>query len=306
VFFPHDRSAILQVQNEWYANQVFSFFTRELKFDGEDITTSIFLPGAKHQKKKAEILAKESGIFAGKEEILFYFSCQFPEIFFTFYKNDGDFFEKGEVIVGIEGSASILLKIERIVLNFLMRMCGIANTTKNIKEKASPVAIASTRKTLWGAIDKKAVSVGGGLSHRVGLFDAILIKENHLALWGESIEKLFQKASKILKKRGNAPVSFFEIEVETKEMFFDALKASEQFPIPIPVVIMFDNFSARDIGECTKKVSKGQNIFFEASGGITEEAVLEYAQSGADVLSLGMLTHTAKPIDLSFQILLKS
>lgn len=270
---------------------------REMGSDGEDITTNTLFPNSRDQHARAKIFAKEDGIFSGKEEVIFFFSSFFSEL--SFSKEDGEPFQKGEILLEIKGNVSVLLKAERVLLNFLMRMCGISSFTKDMQKEASPVAIAATRKTLWGALDKKAVSVGGGYSHRIGLFDAFLVKENHLTLWKTSIDDLFKRVSEFSKK---SHVAFFEIEVETEQMFTEVLLASEKFQIRFPVIIMFDNFSPQAIHQCMRSVSSKRKVFFEASGGITAKNISEYAKTGVDILSLGALTHTAKPIDLSFRI----
>ncbi|MEI7511727.1 MAG: carboxylating nicotinate-nucleotide diphosphorylase [Candidatus Peregrinibacteria bacterium] len=295
---PHDRSHLLTVKNPWYTKIVLDFFAQELIHDGEDITTNIL--GASAEKMViATITAKSSGILAGKEEADIVLSHFFPGVGCDWGNNmDGKALQKGDILCTFTGSAKEVLKLERPLLNMLMRMSGIATQTNRF-QNVSILPLAATRKTLWGPLDKKAVSVGGGITHRLGLFDAVLLKENHLALLSAE-----EKIQNMLKKTPFA--AFFEVEVETEEEFWKVYQIFQDARMEMPKVIMFDNFSPGEIQRITEKIPKDErfrdNIFWEASGGITEKTLKEYERCGVDVLSLSALTMGGETVDLSLRI----
>lgn len=278
------------MKNSAYASFVNNFFIQELAQDGEDITSKVLF-GAKKIPARAQIVAKESGVLAGQEEVMHFFS--FAQ---KWRKKDGAIVKKGDTLAEFTADAQEIIKAERVILNFLSRMSGIATMTKKVAEKLPKgVAVAATRKTLWGVLDKKAVSIGGGLTHRLGLNDAILIKENHLALLAGGAKEAMEKVARAPENLG----AFWEIEVETAEEFFAALKTA---PHKHPGVIMFDNFPAKKIALILARTPQPKNIFFEASGGINEKNVLAYAKTGVAVLSCGFLTKNAHSLDFSLDI----
>ena len=183
----------------------------------------------------------------------------------------------------IKGKIKDILKLERTILNILQRMSGIATTTNNIinKNKKSQALIVPTRKTQWGLLDKRAVSLGGGGTHRLGLYDWILIKDNHI------------KISNFKFQISN----FFEIEVKNEKELKLALTTK-------PDAIMLDNFSAKKIKQILKKYQKKlQKTIIEASGGINEKNISKYYNSNVDIISLGSLTHSVKSLDISLKII---
>lgn len=262
-----------------------NFFIQELKNDGKDITSKALFN--KKEIAKAKIIAKEAGLLAGQEEMRFFLAKKFPKITQNWHKKDRQNFQKNDNIVEFEGKALDLLKLERVLLNFLSRLSGIATITKKYADK---FPLSATRKTLWGILDKKAVVIGGGFTHRLNLEDAILIKENHILLAG-SIKNALQKIEES-RKMG----AFWEIEIENESELQEVL---DNLPQKRPGVIMFDNFPPAEIKAILQKITKPQGIIFEASGGITENTIENYISTGVDVLSAGFLTKHAHSIDLS-------
>lgn len=272
----------LTLKNKVYFNQVKNILTNSLADDLNDkgdITTNTLVKD--NPKTKAVITAKENGILAGLEEILLLTKKYNLKI--TSYKKDGDKIKTGDKILFMAGGIKNILKTERTILNLLQRMSGIATETNNlIKLVNNKVLICSTRKTPLGLLDKKAVVVGSGGTHRLGLYDWILIKDNHL--------KISNFNFKISSK-------FFEIEVKNKKEAVNAIKLN-------PGAIMFDNMKPKEIKNIIKILSKYKStIIFEASGGINQKNIIKYSQTGVDIISLGYLTHSVKALDLSLNIL---
>jgi nicotinate-nucleotide pyrophosphorylase (carboxylating) len=186
-------------------------------------------------------------------------------------------------------------------------MSGIATETKRLSNLIGDheTKIASTRKTLWRYLDKKAVYLGGGLTHRLGLWDSILIKDNHLqALRARGESKPVQKAlTKAAKFAGR--VDFIEIEVANQEEAWAAAKKFKQLRLRKPCIIMLDNWTSTAIAQMIEKLRKTKlydYVLLEASGNITPENIKEYAKTGIDVISLGYLTHSARILDMSLEM----
>ena len=252
-----------------------------------DITSDALLSD---ENVEAKIFAKEKCVLAGLEEAKNIFEKLGVEV--NAYAKDGCNIRKGAVILNLKGSVKSILAGERTALNFLSRMSGIATLTNKTVEKCRrinpDVKIAATRKTTPGFryYEKKAVMFGGGISHRYGLYDAILIKDNHIKIVG-SINECIKRAKKTRKK--------IEIEVENID---DAVKATKSGAD----TIMFDNFTPENVKRGYEKIKKiNKNIKIEVSGGITPKNITEYARY-ADVISLGRLTHSVKSIDFSLEI----
>ena len=259
-----------------------------------DITTLLTVPSG--TIIEAEVVAKEPGVIAGIEEALTLLeSFGFQA---TALVEDGANVKEKTVLLKIVGDARNLLAIERTMLNLLSRMSGIASMTSQLIEKVRRAGyktrVACTRKVAPGLsyFDKKAVMRGGGDTHRLHLDDLVLIKDNHLAVAGD--------ISKTIEKARNA-VSFskkIEIEVQRADDGLKAAKAGAD-------IIMLDNVSTREIKETMallKKEGFRDQVLIEASGGITEQNVLEYAATGVDIISLGELTDSVKALDLSLEI----
>ena len=245
---------------------------------------------------EAAVIAKEAGIAAGIEETVILAESLGLKV--KTEVADGEEIKNKQVIMKISGDARTILSAERTMLNLLARMSGIATTTRKLTEKLkkakAKAKIAATRKTAPGLLyfDKKAVLIGGGDPHRLHLDDMILVKDNHIAVAG-SIENAVKMA------RQNASFSK-KIEVEVSRVT-DALKAAEAGAD----IIMLDNFSpkqAKETIELLKKAGFFGKILLEASGGITEENLLEYAATQVNIISLGELTHSARALNVSLEI----
>jgi nicotinate-nucleotide pyrophosphorylase (carboxylating) len=213
---------------------------------------------------------------------------------------DGNVVEPDTVIMHIHGNARAVLAVERTVLNLLMRMSGIATCTRKyveiVKSVNPNVKIASTRKTAPGLrlLDKKAVALGGGYMHRLGLYDMVLIKDNHLALVG-SVAKAVRLAREMYGSR-------YRIEVEVRSLK-EALEAIESGAD----MIMLDNLAVDDVAKIVDEL-KGRGlrdkVMIEVSGGINEDNIRSYARLDVDMISIGRITHSAKAIDMSLEIVM--
>ena len=251
-------------------------------------------------KAEAEVVAKESGVVAGIEETVVLAESLGLKV--EAHVTDGVKIKKGQILIHVSGDARTVLSAERTMLNLLSRMSGIATSASHLSEKllkaGSKTRIAATRKTALGLsiFDKKAVTIGGGDSHRFHLDDMVLIKDNHLAIVGgikDAVRKAKQVAS-FSKK--------IEVEVTRGEDVIVAAKAGAD-------AIMLDNFSPKQVKEAVKMLEKAglrERVLLEVSGGITEETLLAYASTDVDILSMGALTHSAKALDVSLEITKKS
>ncbi len=252
-----------------------------------DVSCSI-VPDCKVQ---AAVVANENGIVAGLAEATQVF--EYFDIFSATDFADGDLIKEDDIIFTLEGGARSVLRAERLALNFLGRMSGIATLTRMYVERANGPRIACTRKTTPGfrKFEKKAVIAGGGDPHRFNLSDAVMIKDNHIAVLG--LEKAINAA-----KKAASFTQKIEIEVENAE---SAVRAAEMNVD----IIMFDNMRPDEIGNAVKILKeKGMrgNILLEASGGITLENIVKYAKTGVDVISIGALTHSSNWLDISLRI----
>ncbi|NJE00483.1 carboxylating nicotinate-nucleotide diphosphorylase [Thermococcus sp. JdF3] len=256
-----------------------------------DVTSEAVIPEG--TKAKAVIIAKGEGIIAGVEEAKALFEHFGVKV--DVKKRDGEGVRKGDTILELEGNARAILLVERTALNVMGRMSGIATEVRKLVEKVKAVnpkvRVAGTRKTLLKPIDKRAILIGGGEPHRFSLSDAILIKDNHLAL--VPLEEAIKRA------RAFSAYKVVEVEVESLE---DALKAARAGAD----VVMLDNMSPAEIAEVLtvlKREGLRERVKIEVSGGITPENITEYAELDIDVISLGYLTHSVKNFDVSLEII---
>lgn len=254
-----------------------------------DTATAYVIP--ENAKTTAKFVSKAEGVLCGIEIALRVFTLLDPECRFTVYKNDGDKVCKGDLIATMEGKASMLLQGERTALNILQHMSGIATATNEAVEltKDTGVSIADTRKTLPGlrALQKYAVTCGGGKNHRYNLSDCAMLKDNHIDAGGgitATVNKLREKIGHTVK-----------IEVETRNM--DEVKEAVSAGADI---IMLDNMTAEQMKEAVKFIDG--RALTEASGNITAENIKEKASSGIDIISMGALTHSVKAFDISMRI----
>lgn len=291
---PFDRRELLTPRNEWYANILSDFWENQLKWDGFDITTTTLL-GKNEPRAKGKLFAKTKGILAGQEEIEFLLTEEEDGLEVAFLKKDGEQVLAGEKIMEVWGTARNILRIERILVNMLSRLSGIATLTHNLVAMLPKhIIFCATRKTLWGPIDKRGIVIGGGSTHRLGLFDAILVKENHLALFPEGFKAI---AAKISAEKDIG--AFWDIEVKSEAEFHDLL---DHLPTQRPGIIMFDNFSPSALKKIVKSVKKPDGILYEAGGGINPRNIVEYANSGVDAINSGFITNAVSPLDFSMQI----
>lgn len=254
-----------------------------------DITSESTIPD--DVMAKASFLSKDNGIVAGLDVVNAVFYAVDQEIKFNKLVTDGTEISKGQIIATAEGKARSLLSAERTALNFLQRLSGIAtNTSKYVKAVSGYKAvIVDTRKTTpgWRVLEKYAVRIGGGHNHRFGLYDAVLIKDNHIAVVG-SIAKAVSMA------REKIPHTMkIEVETENLEQVKEALASGAD-------IIMLDNMSLDMMSEAVKLIDG--KALVEASGGVKLENIVDIAKTGVDMISIGALTHSAMPLDISMEI----
>lgn len=255
----------------------------------QDLTSQAIFPA--EQTGSGIFIAKEPGIIAGLGIIQQAYHLLDPKLKVSLHYTDGDYVQKGEKIAEVRGSVRNILTGERVILNLLQRMSGIATLTNQCIETLddASIQICDTRKTTPGLrmLEKYAVTVGGGKNHRNGLYDGVMIKDNHITYAG-SITKAVEKAREVL-----GHMVKIEVETESKEAVIEAVEAKAD-------VIMFDNRSPEEVKEFTKLVPSP--IITEASGGINLSTLATYAGTGVDYISLGLLTHSVKALDISLLV----
>jgi nicotinate-nucleotide pyrophosphorylase (carboxylating) len=259
-----------------------------------DITTA-FTPD---KRVKAEIIVKEDGVVSGIAELMVLF--RLFSIHARPLVKDGEKIKKKQRIFLLEGLSRDILVAERTSINILSRMSGISTLTSQYVKKASEtnpqVRVAATRKTtpLFGFFEKKAVKLGGGDTHRTGLYDLVLIKDNHLRMFKDNVASALKAARK--------ETSFaHKIEIEIKKAE-DAIVAAEYGAD----IIMLDNMSAAEVRKTVALLEKNglrTRALIEVSGGVNLENIGDYAKTGVDVISIGRLTHSAPSLDMSLEIL---
>lgn len=252
-----------------------------------DVTTTATVPSA--QQAHGVFLAKADGVLAGLDVAFEAFRQLEPGVRTACAKRDGDRLVPGETFAEVTGHARTLLTAERTALNLLQRLCGIATLTRRFVDAAAGrIIVLDTRKTtpLLRALEKHAVAVGGGTNHRMGLFDAFLIKDNHVRLAGGV-------AAAVRLARASRPDLKIEVEAQSLEEVDQAVDAGVD-------LVLVDNMSSGDIREAVRRI--GGRAKVEISGGVTLERIPELATTGADFVSVGALTHSAPAIDISFEI----
>jgi len=270
------------------------FISEALKEDiGDGDHTSLSCIPA-NERGKAQLYVKDEGILAGIELARMIFHYIDPEIEIDFSKKDGDKAKFGEKAFTVRGKIQDILKAERLVLNCMQRMSGIATATHRMNALIShtQTKLLDTRKTTpnFRIPEKWAVAIGGGVNHRFGLFDMILLKDNHIDFAG-GIKEAIEAAKTYIKQTGKT----LKIEVETRDLseVEQALEAGGIFRI------MLDNMSVEEMTEAIRLINKRYQT--EASGGITEENIKEIAETGVDYISVGALTHYIRSLDLSLK-----
>ncbi|WP_457269719.1 carboxylating nicotinate-nucleotide diphosphorylase [Pedobacter sp. UYEF25] len=247
-----------------------------------------------HTKGSAQLIIKEDGILAGADLAVSIFNYIDSELIVQLLKHDGDLVKDGDIALTVSGNTHTILLAERLVLNCMQRMSGIATKTNHLVTllKGTNTKILDTRKTTPGLrfLEKWAVRIGGGVNHRMGLYDMILIKDNHVDYAG-GIEHAILAARKYLE--GNKKKLEIEIEVRNLEELTSVLKTGGIDRI------MLDNFSLKNLKIGVELIAGKYKT--EASGGITEDTARKYADCGVDFISIGALTHSVKSLDMSLK-----
>ena len=257
-----------------------------------DHTTLCCIPA--DEMGKSKLLIKEAGVLAGVDMARRIFSAFDPELKMTVYIEDGAEVKPGDIAFVVEGKVQSLLQTERLMLNVMQRMSGIATVTRKYVKQLEGLhtRVLDTRKTTPGLrmLEKAAVKIGGGVNHRIGLFDMILLKDNHIDFAG-GIENAITRAHEYLKEKGKN----LKIEIEVRNM--DELE--EVMQVGGVDRIMLDNFTPELTRKAVERI--GGKYETESSGGITFDTLREYAECGVDFISVGALTHSVKGLDMCFK-----
>ncbi len=258
----------------------------------EDINTgdlSSELVFDEEQRGSGVFLAKDDGIICGTDIISLTYEVFGDNVFVELFKKDGEEIKKGDKIAKVDGKVRTLLSCERIILNLLQRMSGIATCTNKAVKLLDDdsIRICDTRKTLPGLrlFEKYSVLCGGGFNHRIGLYDGVMLKDNHIAFAGgikQAVELVRSKTGHMVK---------IEVETESEKQILDAVEAGAD-------IIMFDNRTPEEIKKFVKLIPK--HIVTEASGGIGFHNIADFKGCGVNYISMGSLTHSAVPLDISF------
>jgi nicotinate-nucleotide pyrophosphorylase (carboxylating) len=299
------RGATLTLENSRYLDAVSRLTGELLRTDLEqaDLTTEAL--GLENRASDLSILAAEPGVLAGLEEAAWLYARSGLTV--ERLKADGQRVLPDETVLRVQGSAKDMLHLERVCLNLIQRMSGIATAVHRLQDllhsRAAETFVVATRKTPWGLLDKRAIHLGGGGTHRLGLWDAILIKNNHLKFFGmDEAEGVSLALKRAWPRRQNA--AFVEVEVTA---LAGALAAARTFrelqqsdPEACPCILMLDNVNP---GEAARIVAALQaqdlrdHLLIEVSGKISEAALEAYAASGVDAISVGALTHSCRALD---------
>ncbi|MDO4702713.1 carboxylating nicotinate-nucleotide diphosphorylase [Tannerella sp.] len=257
-----------------------------------DHTTLCCIPST--EMGKSQLIIKEAGVLAGVGMAQRIFRHFDPDMRIDISIRDGAEVNKGDIVFTVEGKVQSLLQTERLVLNVMQRMSGIATTTRRYVKalEGTKTRVLDTRKTTPGMrmLEKEAVRIGGGVNHRIGLFDMILLKDNHVDFAG-GIEQAITRAQNYLKEKGKQ----LKIEIEVRNF----KELDEVMKVGGVDRIMLDNFSPSDTREAVQRIDGRYET--ESSGGITFDTLRDYAECGVDYISVGALTHSIKSLDMSLK-----
>ena len=257
-----------------------------------DHTTLCCIPST--EMGKSRLIIKESGVLAGVEMAQRIFKHFDPDMRMDIFICDGAEVKKGDIAFTVEGRVQSLLQTERLVLNVMQRMSGIATTTRRYVKalEGTKTRVLDTRKTTPGMrmLEKEAVRIGGGVNHRIGLFDMILLKDNHVDFAGGIEQAITRAKSYLEEKRKKLKI---EIEVRNFKQLDEVMKVGGVDRI------MLDNFSPSDTREAVRRI--GGRYETESSGGITFDTLRDYAECGVDYISVGALTHSIQSLDMSLK-----
>src|ERR1035437_3177992 len=271
--------------------QLISLWFAEDIGDGDHTTLSCIPATA---QGKSQLIVKENGVLAGVEVDREIFRAFNQELKMTVYITDGTEVKTGDIAFEVEGKIQSLLQTERLMLNIMQRMSGVATRTREYVKalEGTKTRVLDTRKTTPGLrlLEKEAVKIGGGVNHRIGLYDMILLKDNHVDFAG-GIEKAIKRTHEYLKEKNKN----LKIEIEVRN--FDEL--SQVMTVGGVDRIMLDNFTPENTRKAVEII--GGKYEIESSGGITFDTLKEYAECGVDYISVGALTHSVKSLDMSFK-----
>ncbi|CAD5271960.1 MULTISPECIES: carboxylating nicotinate-nucleotide diphosphorylase [unclassified Imperialibacter] len=285
-------------QEDFFYTQLNALVENALAEDiGEgDHSTLSTVPAGK--QGKARLLVKDDGIIAGMDVAKFIFHKYDPALQFIQHIEDGSAVKAGDIAFELTGSARSILTTERLVLNCMQRMSGIATYTNSLSSMIShtKAKLLDTRKTTpnFRLLEKRAVEIGGGKNHRFALYDMIMLKDNHIDMAG-GISSAIQSAKSYLKELGKG----LKIEVETRSM----AEVNEVLAEGGVDFIMLDNMSTTEMKKAVALIAGKAKV--EASGGITEKTIKEIAETGVDFISVGALTHSYKSLDLSLKVVIE-
>src|SRR5262245_4253108 len=301
------RGGELTLDNIEYQNFVEDLCDLLLRADNGANDLSVKSLGLAPTENVAKIIAKADGVIAGLAEFEWLYRREGVQV--RLHKTDGSSIQRGDIVGEIRAEPGSLLSLERVGLNLIQRMSGIATMTRRLQQvvekQSDSTHVIGTRKTLWGALDKRALHLGGGGTHRLNLGDAIILKNNHLRLFGSTEQEAVPKALQQVWEHRERAV-FIEVEVRSIEAAVTTGKAFQQLTsretTPFPCVVMFDNFTvqtAREAVRVLKAEGVWDSVLTEISGGVTESNIAELAATGSDVISVGALTHSVKALDIS-------
>lgn len=304
------RGASLTLDHPEYRDTVRAFTETLLRADLAPRDLTVAALDIRGGRANAAILARDAGVVAGLAELAFLLQAHGIDV--ALEKHDGDTIRPGEVLLRAEGDEMQLLALERVGLNLIQRMSGVATAIRCVQERAGrrcpATRIVGTRKTPWGLLDKRALHLGNGGTHRLGLGDAIVVKNNHLALLASREEDAAPMAiERAWPFRKDS--AFIEIEVRGEaaaRAAADAFRrmqgdAAEEYPC----LLMLDNMTPDRIGailDMLRREKLWDHVLIEASGGISEANAEAYAARGVDAISIGALTHSARALDICQRI----
>ncbi|MGB0463308.1 MAG: carboxylating nicotinate-nucleotide diphosphorylase [Candidatus Poseidoniaceae archaeon] len=303
---PHDRGHLLWTAEDGVSRMLLSSMDRWVSaiLADDDIDSPLF---GSSESIDATILAKGDGIIAGTAMVDHLIQIWAPSVQINWRASDGKKVSNGEEIANLTGCRETVLLIERSVLNILGHLSGIATETKKWASKAAK-QIACTRKTTWGLLDKWAVHLGGGLTHRLTRKDALMIKENDLASMGSFSDSNDKKIAELITSLDLTQLqSFIEIEVRTEKEAITAAAIWQQTHenVETKPVIMLDNFGperCKDMVIQLEDMGLRNTVFLEASGNITIDTLDEWFECGVDVISTSAINRGVKPLDISMII----
>jgi nicotinate-nucleotide pyrophosphorylase (carboxylating) len=304
------RGGTLTMSNPRYREAVRTMLDLLFVTDARPLDLTVAALHLPEARATADIVAREAGVAAGLEE--FEFLLRASQLTVHLLVKDGTSFRAGEILARVEGFETRLLSVERVGLNLLQRMCGIATAAHQLQLRVAhrnpDARVVGTRKTPCGLLDKRAVHLGGAGTHRISLGDAILIKNNHLAVIARTeVEAAPIAIERAWSSRNHS--AFIEVEVGNAE---SALAAAEKFrelrdqtDKSYPCILMLDNLTPAQISSIIAKLrdrNLHDDVLIEASGGINDANIEEYAAAGVDAISVGAITHSPRALDIAQRI----